>query len=205
MSLQDLRAGLPRAVRRHRALLAGGLAAAAVATALPALAPSPAPQVTVLAAARDLTAGTPLGADDLVRVALPAAVVPSGVLTEVATAVGQVLAGPVRSGEPLTDVRLVAASLVPRTGGVVAVPVRLADPGEAALLHAGDRVDVLATPPTGGRLAATVGVALRVLAVPPPGPADDGALVVLAAVPAVAAALAGAAASSRLSVTLLAS
>ena len=59
-------------------------------------------------------------------------------------AVGRVLAGPVRSGEALTDVRLVGSSLLTRGGRLVAAPVRLADPATAGLLHAGDRVDVLA-------------------------------------------------------------
>jgi hypothetical protein len=89
---------------------------------------------------------------------------------------------------------------------MVAAPVRLADPATAALLHAGDRVDVLATPTeaAGEAVARTIAADLRVLAVPA---ADDtdGALVVLAATPEVASRLAGAAVRSRLSVTVLAS
>ncbi|MGB8651146.1 MAG: hypothetical protein WCD35_10850, partial [Mycobacteriales bacterium] len=55
---------LARAVRRHRALLAGGLTAAAVAAALPTLAPTPAPTVEVVAAAHDLSPGAPLTRTD---------------------------------------------------------------------------------------------------------------------------------------------
>ena len=198
-SLADLR----RTVVRHRSLLSAGLAAGAVATALPVLAPDPAPGTTVVAAAHDLQPGAPLVAADLAQVVLPTAVVPVGVLTLQATALGRLVAGPVRRGEPLTDVRLLGAGLLASDRGLVAAPVRLADPAEAALLHAGDRVDVLATPTSGAAATATaVATGVRVLAVPTVTD-GDGALVVLAATPAVAARLAAAAVASRLSVTVL--
>jgi Flp pilus assembly protein CpaB len=198
---------LSRAVRRHRALLAAGLTAAAVATALPILAPSPVPTVDVVTALHDLAPGSPLTAVDLASVALPQALAPAGVLTSITTAVGRAVAGPVRRGELLTDVRLLGSALLAGGPGLVATPVRLADPGTAALLHAGDRVDVLAatTEATASGSAATVASGLQVLAVPSAGQHDgDGALVVLAARPLVAARLAAAAVRSRLSVTVLA-
>lgn len=208
----DLRTTLregSRAIRRHRALLAGGLAAAAVATALPVLAPSPPAGLVVVAAARDLAPGTPLVAADLAHVSFPQAVVPAGVLTSAADLVGRVLAGPVRQGEALTDVRLLGSGLLLHSSGLVATPVRLADPATAAFLRAGDRVDVLAarTALSGpaSTAATTVAAGVQVLAVPRAG--DDGAegaLVVLAATPATAAKLAAAAVGSRLSVTVLA-
>ncbi len=192
-----------RAIRRHRALLAAGLAAAAVATALPLLAPPAAPTLSVVAATRDLLPGTPLSAADLAAVALPVAVVPEGALTSVNDLVGRTVAGPVRRGEALTDVRLLGSSLV-RRRGTVAAPVRLADPATAALLRPGDRVDVLATPADGqAESATTVATGLEVLAVPAGGD-GEGALVVLAATPTIAARLAGAAVGSRISVTVLA-
>jgi len=95
--------------------------------------------------------------------------------------------------------------------GLVAAPVRLADPGVAPLLHAGLRVDVLAAPesPTGsadasGALARVIAHDVRVIAVRPPDAADAnlGTLVVLGVTPADARALAGAEAAGRLSVTL---
>jgi pilus assembly protein CpaB len=194
---------LSRALRRHRGLLAGGLVAAAVATALPTLAPDPVATLQVVAAAHDLGPGVALSDADLALVELPRSLVPQGVLTSAAQVVGHAVAGRVRRGEPLTDVRLLGAGLV-SDRGTVAAPVRLADPATAALLRAGDRVDVLATPSqaTAQASATTVAQDLRVLAVP--GVDDtDGALVVLAAPPAVAARLAGAAVSNRLSVTVL--
>lgn len=198
---------LSRVTRRHRALLAAGLVAAAVATALPVLAPAPPPSIVLLAASHDLAAGTPLVTGDLTSVAFPKMVAPQGAITSIDAALGRVLAGPMRQGEALTDVRLLGAGLLSRGHGLVAAPVRLADSATAALLHAGDRVDVLAVPTETPRQssATTVAAGLEVLAVPAAGQSDpDGALVVLAATPATAARLAAAAVGSRLSVTVLA-
>ena len=197
---------LLRAAVRRRWLLSGGLAAAAVATALPVLAPSAPTAVAVLAAARDLAAGTALTAGDLVPVRLPTGAVPDGVLAANEPIAGRLLAGAVRRGEPVTDVRLVGPGLLASLGvpDLVAVPVRLADPASAGLLRAGDRVDVLAagTGPD-APVSAVVGAAgSPVLVVPPPGTGLEGALVVLATSPSTAARLAAAAVSSRLSVTV---
>ena len=196
--LVDLR----RAVARRRSLLAAGLSAAAVAAGLSAVAPTTDPGVVVLTAARDLVAGAPLGADDLVTTSLPPAVVPSGALADPAAALGRLVAGPVRQGEPITDVRLVGAALV--TGDrVVAVPVRVAEPATAALVRAGDRVDVLSASPEGGQAAAVVATGLAVLAVPALGDAaGEGALLVLSADRPTAARLAAAAVTGRLSVVV---
>ncbi|MCU1602253.1 MAG: hypothetical protein JWO22_2962 [Frankiales bacterium] len=174
--------------------------AAAVAFALPTLAPAPAPTVQALAAAHDLRPGVRLQASDLVTVDVPRSLAPQGILTTRSQAVGRAVAGRVRRGETLTDVRLLGAGLVGESG-LVAAPVRLADPATASLLHAGDRVDVLATPSQGAVSATTVAEDLEVLALPATDD-TDGALVVLGATPAVAARLAGAAVASRLSVTV---
>ena len=189
-------------VRRHRAVLAAGLTAAAVATALPVLAPEPARAFAAVAAAHDLVPGRPLTSADLTTVALAA--LPDGALTAVDEVVGRAVAGPVRAGEALTDVRLLGSGLV-RAPGLVATPVRLADPATASLLRAGDRVDVLAAPTDGAVAeAVTVAAGLEVLSVP--ATADgEGALVVLSATPAAAARLAAAAVGARLSVTVLGS
>jgi Flp pilus assembly protein CpaB len=196
---------LARTVRRYRGLLAGGLAAGAVAVALPTLAPDPPPTLEAVTAARDLGPGLRLTRADLMVVALPRSLAPQGILTTIAAAVGHSVASRVRRGEPLTDVRLLGAGLV-GDDGLVAAPVRLADSAAAALLHAGDRVNVLGTPSDarGSTVATTLAQDLQVLAVPAPDD-SEGALVVLAATPDVAARLAGAAVASRLSITVLAS
>ena len=190
------------AAARHRAVLAGGLAAAAVAGALGVLAPTPPPQVQVLAAARDLPAGAVVTSDDLAPLALPASAVPTGALVEAAAVVGRLVAGPVRRGEALTDVRLLGAGLL-TAGSDVAVPVRVAEPATTALVQSGDRVDVLSAPPQGAASAQVVAAGLTVLAVPAlPDDAAEGALLVVAAQPSVAARLAAAAVTGRLSVTV---
>lgn len=197
---------LRRAVSRHRRLLAAGLAAGSLAAALNVLSPRPAAGVQAVVAARDLTAGTALSAADLRRVFLPAAVAPVGVLVTTGDAIGRVLAAPVRRGEPLTDVRIAGADLLAaRGGGLVAVPVRVADAASAALVSAGDRVDVLAAGAAAGAppVARVVAADAEVLAVPTAVQDDgEGALLVVATTPAVAATLAAAAVSSRLSLTL---
>ena len=91
------------------------------------------------------------------------------------------LSGPVRRGEPLTDARLRSgACWTLPIGRAVAAPVRLADAAVARLLHAGDRVDVLAARADAPLPARTVASAVPVLAVPRPGPdTDEGALIVV--------------------------
>lgn len=197
-------AEINRAVARHRALLAGGLAAGAVAAGLTVVAPEPAAGQLVLRAAADLPAGTPLTAAHLAPDRLPPAGLPDGAVASLDAAVGRLLAAPVRRGEVLTDLRLAGAGLLTGAApGRVAVPVRLADAASVALLHAGDRIDVLAASSTGGPAARLVATGAEVLAVPTAvSDGGEGALVVLSETPDVAAKLAAAALSSRLSFTL---
>lgn len=225
-----------RLLARRRRLVASVLAGLAVLCALSVLRPPVPATVLVLAAARDLAPGSALAVADLRSVALPPAAVPAGALRPGAAVLGRLVAGPVRSGEPLTDVRLVGPALLDALSpGSVAVPVRFADPGAVALLRPGDRIDVLATaehpalsppppgappdgpaPPVAAPGAAVVATDVVVVTIPgaaidpadpaaPPPPAafgGDGSLVVVACTPAVARALAAAAASGRLSPAL---
>ncbi len=158
-----------------------------------------APSVTVVVAAHDLAGGAALTRADLRTVRLPRSLLPRGILRNLPAALGRSPAGPVRRGEALTDVRLLGPALIRAVGGqtLVAAPVRIADPGAVALLRPGDRVDVLAG-------AHRVAAGLPVIEVPPAAAdgAAEGALVVLAAAPATAAALVGAAATNRLSITV---
>lgn len=211
----------------HRRLLAAALTAGAVAFALSALGPAPPPVETVLAAAADLRAGTTIRRADLVELDLPPDAVPAGVLRPGQPVVGRIVAGPVRAREPLTDLRLIGPSLLDGYGkDVVAVPVRVADAAAVRLLRPGDVVDLLAAetslsssgvePDSGAaRAAAARAVAqrVRVLSVPfAAAPGDEaviadeglaeGALLVLATTPEVAADLARAAVTARLSVLL---
>jgi pilus assembly protein CpaB len=170
--------------------------------------------VPVVVAAADLAAGTALRPGMLATVDLPPELAPAGAADGPDELTGRVLAAPVRAGEPVTDVRVVGPGLwsqVPE--GQVAAPVRLADLAVATLLHAGDRVDVLAA--TGDALGGTpsvdvVAASALVLTAPASGsdagPAvgvpDDSGLLVLAVPPDTAQRLAAAGAGGTLTVTL---
>ena len=174
------------------------------------------PTVAVAVAAADLPAGAVLTADDLVVSALPPDVAPAGSAADPGELTGQVLAAPVRSGEAITDVRVVGPGLwssVP--DGQVATPVRLADLAVATLLRPGDRVDVLAAAGEGGGTSVeVVATGALVLTAPPPGDGGDvgrdagdvatggSGLLVLAVPPDTARRLAAAAAGGTLTVTL---
>jgi Flp pilus assembly protein CpaB len=152
-------------VLRRRRLLAGLCAAGATLAAVRVMAPPAPATVSLLVAARDLPAGEVLTDDDLRSRRVPAGAVPADV---VRVPVGATLAAPLREGEAVTDVRVVGPGLVATDPGRVALPVRLSDAGQAALLGPGDRVDVLATDPE-QRTTSTVAFDAVVLATP-----DDG-------------------------------
>jgi Flp pilus assembly protein CpaB len=186
-----------------RQCLAGLLAAGALVLALqpePVEPTGPDRTVPVVSAAADLAAGTRLTSGDLTVVRLPTA--PRGSVAEPVDLAGRTLAGAVRAGEPVTDVRLVGSgltSLLP--AGTVAAPVRPADAAVSALARAGDRVDVLATTDGDPRARVVAGGALVLLAAP--GPDDPAAgLLLLAVDSATAADLAAAATTATLTLSL---
>lgn len=162
----------------------------------------------VVVAATDLRPGTVLTGGDLRLTGLPVDAVPGGAARSAADLVGRVLAGGVRRGEPVTDVRLVGPGLTALLApDQVAAPLRLSDLAVAGLVGPGDRVDVLATAP-GSPTAEVVAGGALVLAPPPTGagePPGTGAaegLLLLAVDGATGARLAAAAASDTLSITL---
>ncbi|MET8847734.1 SAF domain-containing protein [Amycolatopsis sp. NPDC004625] len=110
---------------------------------------------TVLAA-HDLPSGATLRAADVRLADLPDQARPTGVLSSLDAVDGRLLAGAVRAGEPLTDVRL-AAIPAPGDPGTATVPVRLADAGVAELLGPGRRVDVVAAPEPGAPASVLAG------------------------------------------------
>lgn len=201
---ERLRRAVRRAVLARRRPLAAVCVAVAVLTGLHAVRPQTARRVTVVVAARDLDSGTVLSAHDLVARRYPADVAPVGSVT---TAVGRTLAAPVRAGEPVTDVRVVAPSLVSGYPGRVALPVRVADADAVALLRVGDTVDLVAADPRRGT-ASYVAIDAPVLALPaadtqsPAAAGLTGRLVVIAVDPADVDHIAGAAATDLLSVVL---
>jgi pilus assembly protein CpaB len=218
-------------VRRYRRLLIAGLIPIAVVVEFGRLAPRPPPTHPVVTAARDLPLGEVLTAADLRVLAVPPAEVPSGAVIDVRSVVGQQLSGPLRRGEPLTDVRLDDGPLRRPAAGLVSAPIRLADSQAAQLLRPGERIDVLAasTAVGGGGASGSGGgsddgrvggvgsavvvaadvivVAIPVAATAAPTQVADvgveGALVVLATTATQARQLAQAQVSSRLSAVVV--
>jgi Flp pilus assembly protein CpaB len=206
---------MPR-LRRPRSLVHTARRAAAALLAVTALVlalrPRPVPAtagepaaVPVVVAGADLPAGTVLTEGHLGPARLPPDLVPAGVQPDVDVLVGRVLAGAVRAGEVLTDVRLVGTGVTASLlDGQVAAPVRLADLAVAALVRTGDRVDVLATAPDAER-AELVAPAALVLAAPLPvsdGTDPAAGLLLLAVDAPTAERLAAAATTATLTVSL---
>jgi pilus assembly protein CpaB len=203
---------MPRLRRPRSPVHAARQAAAALLTVLAlvlALRPSPAPPgtgspdaVPVAVSARDLPAGTVLTAGDVATARYPPGAVPAGAAGDPERLLGRALAGGVRAREPITDARLVGpgvTALLP--DGQVAAPVRLADLAVAALVHTGDRVDVLATA-ADAPSAELVAEDALVVAVTGADEQAGGGLLLLAVDDATAANLAAAATSATLTVTL---
>lgn len=160
---------------------------------------------TVLAA-HDLSSGAMLRAGDVRLADLPDEARPSGVLSTLDAVDGRLLAGAVRAGEPLTDVRL-ATSPAPGDPGTATVPVRLADAAVSELLRPGQRVDVVAAPApdvpaavlAGGATVVTVG---HQDPAPPMGRPDKGPLVLLRLPEAIATKVAAISLERPVTVTL---
>ena len=149
-------------------------------------------QTDVLVAGRDLTPGTQLTAADVVVEKRNADVVPDGSVADLDATAGATLAGPVRRGEVLTDVRLLSPHLAGAAAGPDAriVPLTLADAAVLNLLRPGDVIDVVAAAPeadTEPRLIATGAIVVLVSAETTGLVGGSGNRVVLVALPATAA------------------
>jgi Flp pilus assembly protein CpaB len=145
-----------------------------------------APTTPTVVAARDLPSGTTLRAADVRLADLPDDTRPAGVLSTLDVVDGRLLAGAVRAGEALTDVRLATNVPAPGDPTTATVPVRLADAAVAELLQPGQRVDVVAAPEPGAPASVLAGGATVVtIGRPAPtsgkplGPPDKGPLVLL--------------------------
>lgn len=154
-----------RMILARRRMLAGLFAAGAVALGLQAARAPAVPTTTVLTAAHDVPAGVTLKSGDLATAAFTPDSVPAGAL-DAAAVLGRTTAGPLREGEPLTDVRLLDASLLAQYPGLVAAPVRIGDRGSVELLRVGDRIDIVAADPQGRTDAFVVAEAAPVLSIP---------------------------------------
>jgi Flp pilus assembly protein CpaB len=190
-------------VLARRRSLAAVTAAVAVLATVQAARPPGDHTIPVTVAAQDLASGTKLTSGDLEIRQLPADSAPHGLETH---PVGRTLAAPMRQGEPITDVRLVAPALTAGYPGRVAMPVRIADADMVGLLRVGDRVDLVAADPRSGTATyAALDVPVLALPIPPDegGPSSlGGRLVVVAALPDEVGQVAAASATDLLSVVL---
>ncbi|MHA7153795.1 Flp pilus assembly protein CpaB [Arthrobacter sp. TMN-50] len=209
---------LRRFVFRNRRLLAALLLCLAAAVTVEALVPAEQTLVSVVAAAEDLPVGRVLTADDLTTLNLPPEAAPSTSFADPGAVVGEQLATPLLRDTVLAPTSFVGPGLL--TGapaGTVAVPVRPADQSTVRLVSPGQHVDVVLSSGNGFEVPATATVIASGLPVlwtststegstPAawPGNAGGEGLVVVAADPSYAAALAGSSSSGQVHLVLTA-
>src|SRR5262245_4477991 len=101
-----------RALLRQRRLLTAVLLAVTVLAFADQLKPDSPAQAAIVVAARDLPAGRRIGPADVRVLHVPADAAPTGASSRLDAVIGETVAGPMRTGEPVTDRRVMAASLV---------------------------------------------------------------------------------------------
>jgi len=216
-SLKSLNPSLPARISQwlrpdwSRTVLARRIAAAGlvVLAGVAALRPNPdGERAQVVVAARDLSPGAALTADDLRLEKRLTPTIPDGSQSDIDTIVGSTLAGPARRGEVLTDVRLLGRRLAESAAGPDArlVPVHPVDGALADLVRPGDVVDIVAASETSSqataRVVATDAIVVLVSA-KQKAQAATSERVVLVALPAASAnAVAGAALTQTVTLTL---
>lgn len=197
-----------------RTLLARRIAAAGlvVLAGVAALRPNPDGERTqVVVAAHDLSPGAALTADDLRVENRLVPTIPDGAQSDLDTVVGSTLAGPARRGEVLTDVRLLGRRLAESAAGPDAriVPVHPVDGALVDLVRPGDVVDVVAASETSSQSTAKVagviatGAIVVLVSAKQKAQSATSDRVVLVALPVAAAnAVAGAALTQTMTLTL---
>lgn len=200
--------------RSHLVLLALGCGLVA-SVVVDRLSPPPPDTRPVLVTAQAVEAGTVLTEGDVTVVPVPASLAPESSLTTVSDAVGRTTAVALPTGQVLSPSLVAAGDLTAMApAGTVVAPVRLSDPDVAALLHPGDRVDLLAATGSAGSAVAGSHLARRALVVAgAPASASSGGLLgggtqesgvtLVAVLPEEAAALAGVGEWGGLSVVLV--
>ncbi|MGV1037650.1 MAG: Flp pilus assembly protein CpaB [Candidatus Nanopelagicales bacterium] len=221
-----------RLMRRQRKLLGSVLIAVCVYFLISALKPETPTTLELVAANTDLPAGHAIQAGDVTTASWPASISHPEVFTNRDLAVGRITTGPLLAGEPIGPSRVIGPGLLDvglpqeQASQLVAATVRLADPGEVALLKPGDLVDILAARAGGiseetsadqaAGSARVIAEKVRVIVIPDTasggdsslfgGPSrssngglDSGSMIVLGVDRPTATALAAAATRSRLS------
>lgn len=159
---------------RHRRPLAALSAGLAVLLALGAVHSEPSGRLVVVAA-HDLTSGTVLGTDDVLRAKLPVQAAPAHSSRDVDDVIGRTVAGPMRRGEVVTDRRVVDADRMSGfPSGTVLATVRVADGDALSNLRVGDHVDVVAVDPDGVAKAEVVARGVEIVTLPAAGNESGG-------------------------------
>jgi Flp pilus assembly protein CpaB len=216
-SLKSLNPSLPARISQwlrpdwSRTLLARRIAAAGlvVLAGVAALRPNPdGERAQVVVAARDLSPGAALTADDLRLEKRLTPTIPDGAQSDIDTVVGSTLAGPARRGEVLTDVRLLGRRLAESAAGPGAriVPVHPVDSALADLVRPGDVVDIVAASAASSQSTAkavATGAIVVLVSAKQKAQTTTNDRVVLVALPAASAiAVAGAALTQTVTLTL---
>lgn len=145
------------ALWRYRYLTAALALGLATVVAVEEVRPRPPALMPVVTLAAERPAGATLGRADLAVAPVPAELVPDGALADPGQAAGSRLAVGLPAGYPLSARLLLGPGLADGAPpGTVVVPVRLADPGVAAILGPGDRIDIHRAPGDGAAAASTV-------------------------------------------------
>ncbi|MCZ9881233.1 Flp pilus assembly protein CpaB [Arthrobacter sp. B2a2-09] len=133
-------------LNRNRRLVVALLLCVAVGIAVHQLTPASEQRATVLAAARDLPAGSSLTDSDLKPLEVLPGGVPAGALTSSTGYKGKQLASPLQKGQIPTDAQLLGPGLLTGTApATAAVPLRMADPASIQLISPGQLVNVVLT------------------------------------------------------------
>nr|WP_284980836.1 Flp pilus assembly protein CpaB [Arthrobacter sp. efr-133-TYG-118] len=198
-------------LNRNRRLAVALLLCVAVGIIVHQLTPASEQRATVLAAARDLPAGSTLTDSDLKPLEVLPDGVPAGALTSGAGYGGKQLASPLQRGQIPTDAQLLGPGLLTGTApSTAAVPLRMADPASIQLISPGQLVNVVLTAADGldgpGKKSELLAAAVPVLWTSAQGGTasqwlgtnEADGLVVVAATPQQAEILAGASTRGKL-------
>ena len=150
------RFGAPTRQSRHRSfgswlnrncrLVVALLLSVAAGITVHQLTPASEQRATVLAAARDLPAGSTLTDSDLLPLAVLPDGLPAGALTPKTEFRGKQLASPLQKRQIPTDAQLLGPGLLTGTPpATAAVPLRMADPASIQLVSPGQLVNVVLT------------------------------------------------------------
>ena len=162
-----------RFVFLHHRLIAAICAGLAVLAGLSALRQAP-DGVRVVVARHDLVSGQVVEKADLRVATLEAA--PDHALTSSST-IGRRVAGPMRTGEPFTDYRVLQPDALDAYGeGAVLTSVTIPNPDGLTGVQVGDRIDVVAVDPNGESEAEVVARDVEVVTIPSTDESDALAL-----------------------------